>query len=366
MLTNTDYHKLYSQAYLDRRVLVTGHTGFKGTWLTQWLLKLGANVTGIGLSPTTTPNHHDCIQSDINEHIIDIRDDEGLVDCITSVNPEIVFHLAAQPLVRKSYRDPKSTFETNIIGTVNVYEACRKVESLRGIVSITSDKVYENKELRRGYKEEDTLGGRDPYSNSKACVEIVTDCYQKCYFNNEVSDTLIATVRAGNVIGGGDWAEDRIIADIARASASGVATKIRNPNAIRPWQHVLDPLSGYLLVGQHLLAGNSKHARAWNFGPAAESTLTVEDVVTRMSNYWEDITFEKAEEFTHSKETNCLMLDSSKAKDKLDWTPTWNFETTIKQTADWYRAYYQSGDTLTDQQLRQYISDAIHQDATWA
>ncbi|MEA1938279.1 MAG: CDP-glucose 4,6-dehydratase, partial [Pseudomonadota bacterium] len=277
--------------YDKRRVLVTGHTGFKGSWLALWLARMGANVTGLSLPPETTPNHWDLLKPDIADIRGDIRDSVAVANAVQTAGPEIVFHLAAQPLVRRSYRDPLETWATNVMGTANLLEACRKSDSVRAIVVITTDKCYENMEWIWGYRENDRLGGHDPYSASKAGVELVASSYRKSFFSGK-NAPLLATARAGNVVGGGDWSEDRLIPDLVRAIWSKTPLVIRSPYATRPWQHVLEPLSGYLMLGKKLLEGDRRFADAWNFGPDDTGNQTVETVLTRLRKNWLAVTWE--------------------------------------------------------------------------
>ena len=318
----------FADIYNNKKVLVTGHTGFKGSWLCLWLKKMGAHVTGYALQPETVPNHFNLLSLEINSVIGDIRNFKKIKDVFETVRPEIVFHLAAQPLVRRSYRDPRETYETNIMGTVNVYEAARQCDSVRALVCVTSDKVYENREWLWGYRENDPVGGYDPYSASKGCTEIITSSYRNLFFNQEQSSRksslLLASVRAGNVIGGGDWAEDRLIPDIMRATAKSETVTIRNPLSTRPWQHVLEPLSGYLLVGQKLFEGQKSFAEAWNFGPLEEGAITVENVAERIKKNWDMVSYVLSESTSLSHEAHYLKIDCSKAHIKLKWFPVWD------------------------------------------
>ena len=277
---------MFRGVYKGKKVLVTGHTGFKGSWLSLWLIKLGAKVIGYALEPPTNSNHFELLNLDMVSIIGDIRDRDRLNAIFKKYKPEVVFHLAAQPLVRYSYINPVETFETNVMGTINVFEACRITESVKAIVNITSDKCYENKEWIWGYRESDPLGGYDPYSASKGCAELVTSSYRKSFFNPEdyskKHNTLLASARSGNVIGGGDWGKDRLIPDIVRAISKNEKLYIRNPKATRPWQHVLEPLSGYLFLGQMLLEGKTEFADAWNFGPNEGCHTDVETVVKKI------------------------------------------------------------------------------------
>jgi CDP-glucose 4,6-dehydratase len=330
--------------YKNKKVLITGHTGFKGSWLTLWLLKMGAEVIGYALDPYTEKDNF--VLSKLSEKIIDIRGDirnyDKLKNTFEKYKPDIVFHMAAQPLVRLSYKMPRETFETNIMGTVNVLEAFRNTEESKVLINITSDKCYENKEWIWGYRENDPMGGYDPYSASKGASEIVSNAYLKSFFNPEKFDNhkkVIATVRAGNVIGGGDWAKDRIIPDCIRALEKDIPIEIRSPDAIRPWQHVLEPLSGYLLLGAKLLENPEKYSGPWNFGPHLNSIITVKGIVEKViENYgkgsWKDLSNN-----SHLHEAKLLNLDISKAKFYLNWEPTLNINETINLTIDWYKNY---------------------------
>jgi CDP-glucose 4,6-dehydratase len=274
---------MFENSYQNKKVLVTGHTGFKGSWLIKWLEMLGAEVQGISLEPNTEPNHFTLIHSDIKSHILDIRDAEKLSKTIRSINPDIVFHLAAQPLVRESYEYPLETLQTNVMGTANVLNACRGLDNLKAILVVTTDKCYENKEWIWGYRESDPMGGYDPYSMSKGCAELVVSSFRRSYFNlddySKKHSTLLATARGGNVIGGGDWSKDRLIPDIIKSVVKQQSVMIRSPHSTRPWQHVLECLSGYLMLGQKLLQGEKAFAEAWNFGPPGDAEASVLDVL---------------------------------------------------------------------------------------
>jgi len=342
----------------SKRVLITGHTGFKGSWLACWLQYLGADVWGYSLPPATRPNHFEALDLDIHSRTGDIRDLEALESFLAEVQPEIVFHLAAQSLVRRSYAEPIQTFETNVMGTLNVFEACRNCESVRAIVNVTSDKCYENSGEKRGYVEEDRMGGKDPYSASKGCAELLTASYRASYFDPERygrnHHVLLASCRAGNVIGGGDWAEDRIVPDIVRGAAAGIPVVIRNPEHVRPWQHVLEPLSGYLLLGRRLLEGRVECAVAWNFGPESDDVLTVGELAAAFAERWEAVELSFAAGKTHLKEAVFLCIDSTKAKKVLGWKPRWNSVNAIERTVEWYRMYYEDGTVRTIQDIEAY------------
>lgn len=344
--------RMLAKHYRNRRVLLTGHTGFKGSWLALWLQTLGAEVTGIALAPDTIPNHWDLLKLDIAEHHMDIRDAGALAQIVTETKPEIVFHLAAQPLVRKSYREPLETWSTNVMGSVNLLEACRQAPDLRAIVMITTDKCYKNKESQQGYIEDDQLGGHDPYSASKACAELVAASYRDAFFG-KIGTPLIATARAGNVIGGGDWSEDRLIPDLVRAQDRGESFVIRSPQATRPWQHVLEPLAGYLQLGGGLLEGKKEYEGAWNFGPESGNTLSVSALLERLRPDWPGLSWQAVPEST-LHETTMLRLDSNKAHRQLGWHPVLTLDQQLKMTAEWYRAFRENGQTISRQQLAFY------------
>lgn len=353
----------FADIYKGRSVLITGHTGFKGSWLTLWLTEMGAEVTGISLPAETNPNHWKLLKLPIHEYCQDIRDFNSIRDCIQKAKPDIVFHLAAQPLVRHSYRDPLETWSTNVMGTANVLEACRQQVSVRAIVVVTSDKCYENKEWERGYRENDRLGGRDPYSASKACSELVAESYRQSFFGTD-SSHLLATARAGNVIGGGDWSEDRLIPDLIRALEKKQSLEIRSPQATRPWQHVLESLSGYLLIGQKLLSGEKAFAEAWNFGPDLEGNSTVSDVLCKFNNHLHTLRWHTTEK-SQPHEAELLYLDSSKANTVLNWKPVWNIDKSIEQTANWYKKLMVDNELISRLQLSNYIKTAHDQCAIW-
>jgi CDP-glucose 4,6-dehydratase len=354
---------LFKGIYRGRRVLITGNTGFKGSWLQYWLNEMGAVCTGFALEPSTHPAHSDLLPKKNNVVIADIRDTPSIQRAIAACNPEIVFHLAAQPLVRRSYIDPLETFQTNIIGTANLLEAIRNQASVKALVNITTDKVYKVDEGAEAFKEDARLGGYDPYSTSKACVELMHESYQNSFYSD--AGIYSATARAGNVIGGGDWAKDRLIPDLVRAASSGKTASIRNPDSIRPWQHVLDPLSGYLLLGQHLLEGNQSALGAWNFGPDLNDCRPVNQVLDLFHKYWEDIQWKEAVEISAPKESAILRLDCTKSKKELGWVPIWSLEKAIQKTAFWYAGFYQNGKLQTVDNLGDYILDARSASAPW-
>lgn len=362
-------NKLFGGIYQDKTVLVTGHTGFKGSWLVFWLEKMGANVVGYSLEAPTIPNHIDLLQLNIISIIGDIRDAKKLDETFDKFKPDIVFHLAAQPLVRLSYENPIETYETNVIGTLKVFEACRKYD-VKAIVNITSDKAYDNKEWIWGYRENDPMGGYDPYSSSKGCADILANSYRNSYFNlnnyKKTHNTLLASCRAGNVIGGGDWAKDRLITDIMVSVSQNKKVSIRNPLATRPWQHVLEPLSGYLHIGQKLLEEKKEFGEAWNFGPSDEGNITVEEVVKNVKKHWDKINYEINVDPNALHEANLLKLDCSKAHIILKWKDVWNSEKTFEKTVNWYKSYYEDNQTLTEDDLINYVDDAKQKGIAWA
>ncbi|WP_337099011.1 CDP-glucose 4,6-dehydratase [Paenibacillus sp. YIM B09110] len=335
--------------WLNKKVFITGHTGFKGSWLSLWLSSLGAKVTGYALEAPTTPSLYRLGRIDALIHSVmgDIRDRSKLREALNAAEPDIVFHMAAQPLVRESYRNPVETYEVNVLGTVYLLDAVKELgkagKPVKAIVNITTDKCYENKEWIWGYRETDALGGYDPYSNSKACSELVTDSYWNSYFKLSGS-TMVATARAGNVIGGGDWADDRLIPDCLRAIAAGEAITIRNPNAIRPWQHVLEPLSGYMQLAEKLVTEGSRYCGAWNFGPNDESVRTVEWVVGQLNSRWGKNVNIQLEQQIQPHEAGLLKLDCSKSNTILGWEPKWRLEETIGQIVAWHKRYEQADD----------------------
>ena len=353
---------LFCGVYKNRKVLITGHTGFKGSWLAFWLSQMGADVLGFALEPDTNPNHYSMLDLPIESVIGDIRDIANLTRVFDRFQPEIVFHLAAQSLVRRSYDDPVETFKTNVMGTVNIFEACRRTSTVRAVINVTSDKCYENREWLWGYRENDPMGGYDPYSASKGCSELVTSAYRNSFFNLAEYErkhyTLLASARAGNVIGGGDWAKDRIMTDMMKAVSNGNKLFIRNPRATRPWQHVLEPLSGYLLLGQKLLEGKKEFAEGWNFGPNDDEAIPVLQMVKQMRKTWNRIDYQIEQDENNPHEADLLKLDCSKARMKLNWKGAWNRRTTFAKTAEWYRSYYENQHVITQEQLREYVSDA--------
>jgi len=352
---------VFEDTYRNRTVLITGHTGFKGAWLSLWLHHLGSNVIGYALKPPTQPSLFELC--DLNTKITsikgDVRDFGQLKSIIQKYKPEIVFNLAAQALVKRSYHDPLETYSTNVMGTVHVLEAVRQIGGVRVVINVTSDKCYENRESVRGYSENDPMGGRDPYSSSKGCAELVTTAYLHSYFNLEHYErhgVSLASVRSGNVIGGGDWAEDRLIPDCIKALIEKRPILVRYPEAVRPWQHVLEPLSGYLLLAQLLYQKGPTFGGAWNFGPEDDNLKPVKWIVQKMVDIWGDNAGWKMDRGDHLYEAQTLKLDCSKAKLKLGWHPQWDLQTALRLTVDWYKAYGRQEDILplTVGQIKQY------------
>ena len=336
-------------SWKGKKVFLTGHTGFKGAWLSVWLDSLGAKVTGYALKPPTKPSLFELagLARRIKSNIGDVRDAAKIKRALLAAKPEIVIHMAAQPLVRESYRVPAETYSTNVMGTVNLLEAVRACGSVKAVVNVTTDKCYENKEHLRSYKEGEPLGGYDPYSSSKACSELVTSAYRNSFFNPadyKKHGVALASARAGNVIGGGDWAADRLIPDIIRAVLRGEKVLIRNPYSIRPWQHVLEPLAGYLRLAESLYTGGIRYAGAWNFGPDSGDARDVEWIVKRMFSAWPEAPGYVIDKGRHPHEANFLKLDSSKARRELAWKPRWHIGQAIDKIVSWTRDYQDGKD----------------------
>ncbi len=353
----------FNNIFKNKKALVTGHTGFKGSWLSLWLQALGADVYGIALDPESYPNHWEMLHLSLSDYRMDIRDAKTIIELVQQIQPEIIFHLAAQPLVRRSYREPLANWATNIMGTAHILEACRVTESVKAVVAITTDKVYENMEWCWGYRENERLGGHDPYSASKAACEILIESYRKSFFNKD-SALLLASTRAGNVIGGGDWSEDRLIPDIIRALEENRSLEIRSPGSTRPWQHVLDCLSGYLSLGQKLLQGKAEFAEAWNFGPENERNRTVAEILSRMKSLLPELKWHTSAS-DHPHESGLLFLDLSKACAHLSWKPVWGFDTAVQKTAEWYSHYLTNKKAYSEEQLASYLKAALRQQVAW-
>lgn len=358
--------------FAGANVLVTGHTGFKGTWLTAWLKQLGANVTGIALDPATSPSHFAVTrQGDgMTDLRIDVRDRAAIEQAIVSAQPDFVFHLAAQALVRRSYDDPLETWQVNVLGTLHVLEALRKMDKRCAAVIITSDKCYDNVEWVWGYRETDALGGPDPYSASKGAAELAIRSHIKSYFPKATSKVRICSARAGNVIGGGDWAADRIVPDCVRAWSADQTVELRNPHATRPWQHVLEPLSGYLTLAVALADRPELHGEPFNFGPPAQQNHSVLELVRQMALHWEQVRWQDVSKTTAGPyESGLLKLNCDKALFHLRWHAVMPFEDTVRMTTEWYRAYYRNpGDisATTNAQIEAYSTTARQQGLDWA
>lgn len=345
----------------SKRVFVTGHTGFKGSWLCLWLQQLGADVVGYALAPPTIPSLFETarVGAAMCSIIGDVRDFDKFVGALRAHRPEIVIHMAAQPLVRRSYEEPVETYSTNLMGTVNLLEAVRYTDSVRAVVNVTSDKCYENREWMWGYRESDRMGGFDPYSNSKACAELITDSYRNSFFNTadfSRHGVAVASARAGNVIGGGDWAQDRLIPDIVRSLSAGKPVAIRNPAGIRPWQHVLEPLGGYLQLAQALHIYGPEFSGPWNFAPDDGDTRSVRWIVERFSSQWGSAAGWEEQVCGHLHETNVLKLDSSKARGLLGWKPRWRLSQAIDRIVEWHKGFLCEADmhALSHSHIRAY------------
>ena len=351
-----------------KKVFITGHTGFKGSWLCLWLHSIGAEVTGYALKPPTDPSLYDLcsIEKLVRSHIADVRDSAALGKAMFAAHPDIVIHMAAQPLVRDSYKIPVETYAVNVMGTVNLLEAVRNSKSIKAVINVTTDKCYENREWVWGYRESEPLGGYDPYSSSKACSELVTAAYRQSFFNssnisNLSTSVAVASARAGNVIGGGDWATDRLIPDCVRAILKGDKVVIRNPQAVRPWQHVLEPLSGYLILAQKLYEDGPRYAEAWNFGPDDADAKPVDWLVEKLCTKWGTGASYVIDKGKHPHEAHYLKLDCSKARSELEWRPRWSLEKALESIVEWTRAYKNGEDAkcVCLKQINEYSASSI-------
>lgn len=361
-----------NEVFKNKNIVVTGHTGFKGSWLIAWLKLMGANVTGISLDPPSVPSHFVAanLERDIDNFKIDVRDFAALKNVILEAQPDFVFHLAAQALVRESYVNPIETWTTNLNGTLNILEALRWLEKDCRAVIITSDKCYDNVEWVWGYKETDTLGGPDPYSASKGAAELVIKSHIKSFFSEPNNHIRIASARAGNVIGGGDWAESRIVPDCIKAWSAGNEVPLRNPNSTRPWQHVLEPLSGYLVLAMNLDLDPRFHGESFNFGPLSQQNHSVQELVECMAKQWDQVRWRDISEYTvEPYESGLLKLNCDKALHELNWHAVMDFEETVEMTVEWYRSYYKSPQSicdLTKSQIQKYCSLAKEKKLFWA
>ena len=362
----------YFEVFKDKKILITGHTGFKGTWLTAWLKLLGAEIVGISLDIVSDPSHflEANLDDGIKDYRVDIRDREKVIEIIKKERPDFIFHLAAQSLVRESYLNPVDTWSTNLMGTLNILEALRNVDKKCTAVIITSDKCYDNVEWVWGYKETDSLGGPDPYSSSKGAAELLIKSYLKSFFASEDCEVRIASARAGNVIGGGDWAKDRIIPDCVKAWSQDKIVQLRNPNATRPWQHVLEPLSGYLRLAYDLDKSKRLHGEPFNFGPPAQQNQSVLELVEVMSHYWDKVRWEDISKTVDQPyESGLLKLNCDKALHELNWRAVMDFEETVSMTAEWYKSFYLDQTTIldfTNSQLEKYTDLAKSRGLDWA
>jgi CDP-glucose 4,6-dehydratase len=351
--------EMNKEFWQNKKVFITGHTGFKGGWLSIWLQSMGAEVHGYSLSPSTETNFYGVAKvakGMATSTIADVRDGTNFSKTMMLIEPEIVFHLAAQPLVRYSYEQPLETYMVNVIGTVNMLEAVRQTPSVKAVVNITTDKCYENREWLWGYRENEAMGGHDPYSSSKACSELVTSAYRKSFM--ESSGISLASARAGNVIGGGDWSDDRLVPDILKTIDNEEILNIRYPNATRPWQHVLEPVYGYLLLAEKLFIEGSVFAEGWNFGPADDDAKSVKWIVEQIAEMHKNLKWE-CDDTPQPHEASYLKLDSSKAKNELEWEPSWNLKTALEKTLEWHEAWRNNDDmaSTTISQIEAYQSD---------
>jgi CDP-glucose 4,6-dehydratase len=361
-MENMGINRLDTSFWKGKKVFITGHTGFKGSWLSIFLSYLGADVFGYALNPPTEPSLCKLCNIDgiVHSTIADIRDLSQLKVSLVEVNPEIVIHMAAQPIVRLSYQNPVETYSVNVMGTVNLLEAVRQVKSVRVILNVTTDKCYENKEWHWGYRENESMGGYDPYSSSKGCSELVTSAYRNSFFNiakYAEHGVALASARAGNVIGGGDWAPDRLIPDFIRAISNGEEVKIRSPFAIRPWQHVLEPLSGYLMLCEKLYTSGTAFAEGWNFGADDNNSKNVEWIIKTICDLWGEGTSYCIDKNPQPHEANYLKLDCSKAKAELGWVQKWDIKTTLKSIVNWNKSWLKGEDvrTISERQIEEYL-----------
>ena len=359
----------FSNVYKNKNILITGCNGFKGSWLSLWLLELGAKVKGISLEPPSNPSHFESLSLEqfIENKKIDIRDFDNLKKTINQIKPDFIFHLAAQSLVQKSYKRSLETFQINTLGTINLLEVLKDVKHFCRVILITSDKCYENVEWIWGYKETDKLGGIDPYSASKAAAEIAISSYIRSFFCLEKHPVKICSTRAGNVIGGGDWAENRIVPDCIKSWSKKEPVFLRNPSSTRPWQHVLEPISGYLRLGEMMMPMHSQHSQSFNFGPNQYNTKSVKDLVEKMSEFWPESNYKISNESTYQKEAKLLKLNCDKSYEKLNWKPVLDFDETIEMTTKWYFSFYNKFSTLESSRkdITKYVEFAKERKISW-
>lgn len=361
---------LFGGKYFGKTILITGNTGFKGSWMAHWLIKMGAEVIGMSKDIPSEPNHFKILKDNYTDYFeADIADINSIENVFLKHKIDLVFHLAAQSLVRYSYNNPIETFNTNIMGTANLLEVCKKYSSVKGVVVVTSDKCYENFEDDRPYNENDRMGGYDPYSASKGCAELVVSSYNRSFFSiknyGKTHNIIVSSARAGNVIGGGDWSIDRLIPDIVKNANLNSITEIRSPKSTRPWQHVLEPLSGYLLLGQNILSENTNVSGGWNFGPKNNETLSVSEVLNISTVIWPKIKFEVPISNNALHEAKLLRLDCTKSNTKLNWYPVWNTQVAIEKTILWYKNYYENSVLNTEIDLNNYIEKAKELKYDW-
>jgi CDP-glucose 4,6-dehydratase len=362
------FESQFGGVYRGRRVLVTGHNGFQGTWLTQWLRLLGARVVGLSLAAGPMPNHSGLLKLRVPEAECDLRDAAAVRQTVRALDPEIVFHLGGQSILRRALREPSDTFQTNVMGLVHLFEALRRSPGVRSIVNVTSDKCYLENDGSRALRETDRLGGDDPYSASKACGELISMCYQRSFFADRSRQgsgrgAAIATARSGNAIGGGDWSEERLVPDLVRAAVTGRVARLHAPRTTRPWQHVLDPISGYLLLGQQLLDDPKQAARPWNFGPDDDDRIGLAELVTLFQRQWPAVRTEW--EPGVMAETAPIRLDTRRVRERLGWRPVWRSPQAVAQTAQWYRSFHEHGRVVTREQIKAYSTAAIRLGLAW-
>lgn len=363
---NNTARNQFNNVFKDKTVLLTGHTGFKGSWLTLWLHNLGAKVIGFSKDIPTEPSHFELLN--LEEKCIsiigNINQKNDLYKVFEKYQPELVFHLAAQSVVGYSYDNPIETFESNVMGTINVFECCRKVNSVKAIVNVTSDKCYQNDEQNIAFTESSPMGGNDPYSCSKGAAELITNCYRNSFFKNR--NIYLGSARAGNVIAGGDWTQDALMADTVNAISRNEKMIIRSPYATRPWQFVLEPLSGYLLLAQKLLEEGELFSEGWNFGPSDKESINVLDMLILFKNNWDKISYDYNKQVDFYKEAKYLRLDCTKASENMNWKSVWPIQKAVEKTAQWYKNYYEKGEILSEIHLQEYISDARELGYDWA